>query len=286
MKMYALVLIGGLALAAGPLRADGPTRVETVSFKSTLVGQTLPYNVVLPSDYAQSPDTRYPVLYLLHGLSDHYSTWVLHTNLVEHAARHRVIVVTPEGNNGWYTDSATVAKDKYESYLLEELIPHVQSRYRTLEDGYARGVAGLSMGGYGALKLALKHPDEFAFAASMSGALGAAQFTEKDGGGWPLVWESILQAFGPLGSSTREANDLFGLVKGMSDERVRGLPYLYLDCGTDDGLVRSNLALAGLLTEKRIPHEYRQQPGVHNWELWDKQIREVLELASQKLPRR
>ncbi|HVQ28468.1 MAG TPA: alpha/beta hydrolase-fold protein, partial [Vicinamibacteria bacterium] len=187
---------------------------------------------------------------------------------------------------GWYTDSATVAKDKYESYLLEELIPHVQSRYRTLEDGYARGVAGLSMGGYGALKLALKHPDEFAFAASMSGALGAAQFTEKDGGGWPLVWESILQAFGPLGSPTREHNDLFGLVKGMSDERVRGLPYLYLDCGTDDGLVRSNLALAGLLTEKRIPHEYRQQPGVHNWELWDKQIREVLELASQKLPRR
>lgn len=286
MKSAAFVLLAGLGLATAPLCAEGQGRVETVPFKSTLLGQALPYNVILPLDYAQSPGTRYPVLYLLHGLSDHYSTWVLHTNLVDHLGSLRLIVVTPEGNNGWYTDSATVARDKYESYLFEELIPHVQSRYRTLEDGYARGVAGLSMGGYGALKLALKHPDEFAFAASMSGALGAAQFTEQDGGGWPLVWESIRQAFGPLGSPTREANDLFALVRGLSAERVRDLPYLYLDCGNDDGLVRSNLALAALLVEKKIPHEYRQQPGVHNWELWDQQIREVLALAAHKLPRR
>src|SRR4030095_4148863 len=81
-----------------------------------------------------------------------------------------------EGNNGWYTDSATVASDKYETYILQELIPEVQRRYRTIESRYGRGIAGLSMGGYGALKFGLKHPEMFAFAASMSGALGAASF--------------------------------------------------------------------------------------------------------------
>ncbi len=78
----------------------------------------------------------------------------------------------------------------------------------------------------------------------------------------------------------------FKSTRGLSEERIRGLPYLYLDCGTEDDLVGSNLAFAGLLIEKKIPHEYRQQPGIHNWELWDQQIRVILELAAQKLPRR
>ncbi len=286
MRALIPVLLTTVTFIARPVRAETPSRVETVVLKSAMLGASVSYNVVLPPDYAQSPGTRYPVLYLLHGLSDHYSTWVLRTNLVDHATPYRLIVVTPEGNNGWYTDSATVPADRYESYLLEELIPHAQSRYCTLEEGYARGVAGLSMGGYGALKLALKHPQDFAFAASMSGALGAARYAEKDGGGWPLVWQSVSQAFGPEDSPTRAGNDLFALVRGLSPDRLRGLPYLYLDCGTEDGLVESNLAFAGLLLEKKIPHEYRQEPGVHNWERWDRQIREVLEQAAQKLPRR
>src|ERR1051325_10079811 len=86
-------------------------RVETVRFQSKLVNTTLPYNVILPTDYDPSPTTRYPVLYLLHGLTGHYSDWVERTNVADYASEYRMIIVTPEGNDGWYTDSATVATD-------------------------------------------------------------------------------------------------------------------------------------------------------------------------------
>lgn len=280
------VIAGCVALVAtaATARAESVPRIETVPFKSAMTGMSLPYSVVLPTDYAASPSTRYPVLLVLHGLSDHHSMWLARTNLADHAAPYRLILVTVEGNNGWYTDSATVPSEKYESYLLQDLIPDVQSRYRTIEEGYARGLAGQSMGGYGSLKIALKHPDEFAFAASMSGALRAARYTAEDGGGWGLVWQSIEHAFGPVGSSTREANDLFAIARAARPEQ--GLPFLYLDCGTEDDLVQQNQAFAALLVEKKIAHEYREVPGVHNWDLWDRQIREVLKLAAQKLPRR
>ena len=154
--------------------------VETVQFQSKLVNATLPYNVILPPNYHTSSTTRYPVLYLLHGLTGHYSDWATKTNVADYAAPYRMIVVMPEGKDGWYTDSATVPNDKYESYVLKELIPDVQKRYRTIETRFGRGVAGLSMGGYGALKSGLKSPGTFAFAASMSGALAAPSWTDKD----------------------------------------------------------------------------------------------------------
>ncbi len=145
------------------------TSVETVQFQSKLVNATLPYNVILPPDYRASSATRYPVLYLLHGFGGHYSDWVTRTNVADYAAQYRMIVVMPEGQNGWYTDRAGVATDKYESYILKELIPDVQKRYRTIEARYGRAVAGLSMGGFGALKFGLKSPDTFVFVGSLSG---------------------------------------------------------------------------------------------------------------------
>src|SRR6266480_7310999 len=155
------------------------TSVETVQFQSKLVNATLPYNVVLPPDYRTSSTTRYPVLYLLHGLTGHYSDWLTKTNVADYAAQYRMIVVMPEGKDGWYTDSATVPNDKYESYILRELIPDVEKHYRTIETRFGRGVAGLSMGGYGALKFGLKSPGTFMFAASLSGALAEPSRTEK-----------------------------------------------------------------------------------------------------------
>jgi S-formylglutathione hydrolase FrmB len=281
-----MLLAAALLGSAVPAQSAAPARVEAVPFKSTLLGTSLPYQVILPVDYSASPSTRYPVLYLLHGLSDHAATWIERTNVVEHASAYRLIIVTPEGNNGWYTDSATVPSERYESYLLEELVPDVQRRFRTVEEGYARGIAGLSMGGYGALKMALKHPDEFAFAASMSGALNAARYTAKDSGGWDLIEQSIQRAFGPLESPTRSANDLFALLRGIESTGRTPFAYLYLDCGTEDPFVEQSRAFSALLLEKQIAHEYHQVPGVHNWELWDQRIREVLAVAAAKLPRR
>lgn len=259
-----------------------PASVETVQFRSALVGKTLPYNVVLPKDYQVSRVTRYPTLYLLHGLGGHYSDWLTRTNMANYAAKYRMIVVTPEGNDGWYTDSATVANDKYESYFIRELMPDVQKRYRTIESRYGRGVAGLSMGGYGALKFGLKYPAMFAFAASISGALDAASWPEKDllAG---AIRDSVPRVFGADGSGTRKANDIFELVRTMSGPRLAALPYFYFDCGTDDPVFPSNPQFAALLREKKIPHEYRQLPGNHSWQYWDQQVKEVLRIAAEKL---
>lgn len=262
-------------------RAAGAT-VETVQFHSTLVGKILPYNVVLPADYRTSRNTRYPILYLLHGLSGHYSDWLTRTNVADYAAKYRIIIVMPEGNDGWYTDSATVANDKYESHFIKELLPDVQKRFRTIESRYGRGIAGFSMGGYGALKFGLKYPGTFAFAGSISGALDAASWPEKDlmAG---AIRESITRVFGPDGSETHKANDLFEIVRAMTGARLASLPYFYFDCGTEDFVFGSNPPFAALLREKKIAHEYRQLPGNHNWQYWDQQVQEVLKVAAEKL---
>jgi|ERR1051326_2449553 S-formylglutathione hydrolase FrmB len=259
--------------------------VETIQFQSKLVNATLPYNVILPQDYYISRVTRYPVLYLLHGLSGHYSDWVTHTNIADYATQYRIIVITPEGNDNWYTDSATKTNDKYESYILRELIPDVQKRYRTIETRYGRAVAGLSMGGYGALKFGLKSPGTFIFAASMSGAFDAPHWTETDLKDPGPIRDSVLSVFGAAGSETRKANDIFEIARSLTANRVAGLPYFYLDCGTEDGLIGTNQKFAELLGEKKIAHEYRELPGNHNWAYWDQQVQEVLKIAAQKLQR-
>jgi putative tributyrin esterase len=257
-------------------------RVETVRFQSKLVNTTLPYNVILPADYDAARTTRYPVLYLLHGLTGHYSDWVARTNIADYAVQYRMIVVMPEGNDAWYTDSATIATDKYESYILKELIPDVQQRYRTIEARYARSIAGLSMGGYGAIKFGLKSPATFVFAASMSGAFGVTRFTEKDVG---ALWLASIKLFGPVGSDTRKANDLFEIVENLPSARVSSLPYFYFDCGTEDVplIFPFNRDLAKLMFEKKIPYEFRELPGDHSWAYWDRQVQEILEIAAQKM---
>jgi len=257
--------------------------VQSIQFQSGLLGRTLPYNVILPRDYETSPATRYPVLYLLHGLFGHYSDWITKTNVADYAAQYRMIVVMPEGNNGWYTDSATAPADKYESYILKELIPDVQKRYRTIETRYGRGIAGLSMGGYGALKFGLKSPDTFAFAGSLSGALAAPTWTEDDLKIVPAIRDSLLSVYGPAGSATRKANDIYEIARGLPPESIAGLPYFYLDCGTEDLLINFNQQFATLLREKKISHEYRELPGDHNWAYWDQQVQEILRIAAQKL---
>jgi putative tributyrin esterase len=259
------------------------TPVQTVQLQSKLIGKTLPYNVILPPDYQSSPRSRYPVLYLLHGVSGHYTDWVTRTNLAVYAAEYRMIVVTPEGNDSWYTDSAGTVTEKYESYILQELIPDVDQRFRTIQTRYARGIAGLSMGGYGALKFGLKYPDRFVFAGSLSGATATAAWTEEDLKGMTAIRDSLFGVFGPVGSETRKRNDIFEITRGLTAARIGALPYLYLDCGTEDFLIDMNQKFAALLREKKIPHEYRELPGNHNWDYWDQQVQEVLKIAAQKM---
>ncbi len=237
-------------------------RVETVRFQSKLVNASLPYNVILPADYDASTTTRYPVLYLLHGLTGHYSDWASRSNVADYAQQYRLIVVMPEGNDSWYTNSTTVTTDKYESYILDELIPDVQQRYRTIEARYGRAIAGLSMGGYGAIKFGLKSPQTFAFAGSMSGAFAITTVPEKDLGPLGPV---LMKLFGPMGSETRKANDIFDIVENMPAPRVASLPYFYFDCGTEDPLptvFSSNRDLAKLMSERRSRTSFANCPAI------------------------
>ncbi|MGB8510664.1 MAG: alpha/beta hydrolase family protein [Pyrinomonadaceae bacterium] len=265
-----------VALAAYYYHVESAVRVETVPFKSSLTAKTLPYSVVLPPGYGlvTSRRTRYPVLYLLHGWGSHYDAWLAHTSLARYVAEHQIIVVTPEGENGWYTDSGVAPDDKYETYILQELIPDVERRFRTLNNRAGRGIAGFSMGGYGAVKFGLKYPEMFAFVGSMSGAFDTTRRTDDS---------SIMETFGDAGSATREANDVYKLAREFPAGRFALLPYFYLDCGSADPWLATNRELANVFAERKITHEYRELPGDHVWPYWDRQVREVLRVAEEML---
>ena len=259
--------------------------VDRYELKSSLLGRSVDYRILYPVQY-QYPDKRekrFPVIYLLHGVTGHSSDWLERTRMALYATHHDLFIVMIEGGNGWYTDSATIPTDKYESYILQELIPEVEKRFRISQERDGRAIAGLSMGGYGAVKFGLKRPEMFAVAASMSGAFGAASWTQKDVPNSGPILDSILKTFGPVNSSTRAENDVFKLVRNVPADRISSLPFFYLDCGTEDFLFPFSRELAGLFVERKIPHEYRQLPGDHNWKYWDRQIQEILKLASQRL---
>ena len=252
-------------------------RVETVRLESRALGRAVSYDVVLPPGYDLLTErrTRYTVLYLLHGWGGNHASWLSSTSLKDYAALHRLIIVTPEGGNGWYTDSATEANEKFETYFVEELIPDVERRFRAAPTRAARSVAGNSMGGYGAIKFGLKHPELFALAASTSGAFDAATRTDDD---------SLMRVFGPADSDARSANDIFKLAREFPAERRAALPFLYFDCGTKDPWLASNRALADLLLERGIAHEFRQLPGEHKWGYWDRQLQGILRLTEELAP--
>lgn len=275
LRLAALVLVLLAALAAYYYHYESGVRVETVQLSSALLGRTMPYAVLLPPGYGlvTSRATRYPVLYMLHGWGGRYDSWLTYSSLARYAAEHSLIVVTPEGGRGWYTDGVA-ASDRYESHLLQEVIPDVERRYRTIAERRGRGVAGYSMGGYGALKLGFKHPELFAFAASTSGALDAASRTDD---------ESLTQTFGEPGSAVRAENDLPRLARDFPDARRGALPFFYLDCGLNDPWFAANRDFAALLAERKFAHEYRQRPGEHLWPYWDAQAREILRTASDML---
>jgi S-formylglutathione hydrolase FrmB len=265
-------------------KSKAKPRYETIQFESRLVGATLPYNVILPADYkhGSSKSKRYPVLYLLHGLGGSAADWVsTRARLADYVAQYPFIIVVPEGKDGWYTDGLAPS-EKFESYFVEELIPDVDRRFRTIASREGRAVAGLSMGGYGSMKFALKHPELFAFAASMSGALAAASWT-PDQHIPEFVRPSILRVYGDGGSDVRRDNDIYRLARELTPERAKALPYLYLDCGTEDFLISNSRDFSALLIEKKIAHEFRELPGTHSWPYWNRQVQEVLRLAAQKL---
>ncbi|MEO6052330.1 MAG: alpha/beta hydrolase family protein [Pyrinomonadaceae bacterium] len=275
-----LQTISGLPVQAPRIDSLFP-RFESRELDSKLMGRKMPYRVVFPSGYSSRNETPpFPVVYLLHGLTGHHTNWIDKTKLVDSASKHNFIIVTPEGDNGWYTDSVSTPNDRYESYIIKELIPEIDKTFRTAADRDHRMIAGLSMGGYGSLKFGMKYPEMFSLIGSFSGALGAASFSEKNAG---LIGKGIDAIYGPDDSDTRKANDIFKLVRDLTADRQKSLPFIYQSCGTEDFLIQNNRDFLSLLNEKKIPHEYREHPGIHDWVFWDDQVREFLDLADRRV---
>lgn len=247
---------------------------ETLAATS-LNGKPLPYRVLMPADYEQS-GRRYPVLYLLHGAGGDENDWSVRTNLTAYVANYNLIVVMPGVGNSWYANSAGDPQARYEDAIIRDLVQHIDALYRTIANWHGRAVAGLSMGGAGAMKFALRYPHLFVFAASFSGAFDASR-TNIIGGATDARSQNLLRIFGAHDGDVRKHNDVF-LAANNLKEGTRA-PYLYVSTGANDPLasvVPSNPHFADVLREHKMQYEYHERPGSHDWRFWDAEIEAAL----------
>ena len=250
---------------------------------ASLGGAPLPYRILLPADYEASAG-RYPVLYLLHGADGNEKDWTSRTNLTAYAERYRLIIVMPGVGNSWYANSASDEKARYEDVIIRDLIPYIDGKYRTIGNWHGRAIAGLSMGGFGAMKFALRYPHLFICAASFSGAFDAPRTnivlnpTDERS-------KRLLSIFGPTDGEARRQNDVFELARRIKDGTR--LPYFYVATGSGDQLASvlpANPRFADVLRERKFAYEYHERPGAHDWRFWDTEIKAALERMVSLVP--
>jgi putative tributyrin esterase len=204
-----------------------------------------------------------PVLYLLHGLSDDHTAWLRYTSVERYAAARGLAVVMPAVGRSFYRNEAH--GHRYWDYVSDELPRVVAELFRVSSDPADTFVAGLSMGGYGALKHAFTHPERYAAAASLSGVVRIQGLVDD------LPRPELVERV--FGGDFAPEDDLFALL-----ERAHSLPALYVGCGTEeDALVRQNTALVDALRARGAKPHADFRPGVHEWGLWDAQLRDVVE---------
>ncbi|WP_291649446.1 alpha/beta hydrolase family protein [Clostridium sp.] len=254
-----------------------------VNFFSNVLGINTAMNVILPQQKAnhigmkeEVSSKSYPVLYLLHGMSDDESIWMRRTSIERYASEYGFAVIMPTTGLGWYTD--TTYGLKYWTFISEELPRICKEFFANISDEKEDTfVAGLSMGGYGAFKLALANPKRFKASASISGALNLAsessilRFKENKS-----FWEGI---FGPLENIRGSKNDLFYLsdsIVNNTEIKVEERPKFYLCCGTEDFLYQSNLEMEKKMLDLGLSIESHYLKGNHNWSFWDLEIQNVL----------
>jgi len=298
--------------AEAPAAAPTPSRVVTEHFHSDALGVDKAVVVYLPRNYDAQPSRHWPVYYYLHGLGGNENNWTKNGELDAAADQLALdaIVVMPDGDDGFYIDSAfkidydqcmkdgtglfvpaqqphdatCVRQRNYETYIVKDLIGWTDSHYRTIARREGRGIAGLSMGGFGAMELSLRHQDLFAAAASHSGAIallykgprpfapGKAELV-TDLTGWG-------QAVGPIGVwiqnifssdiASWKAHDVVELATRMPAGKVA----LYIDCGTEDDFALQDNAqyVHEALTAKHVEHEFFLGPGKHDFAFWKARV--------------
>ncbi len=244
----------------------------TINYHSRSLKKASSFNVVFPDD----PATPRPwsVYYLLHGLSDDHTIWMRRTSIERYAGGLPLVVVMPDGGRGWYTNAADGLSD-YEDDLIDDVVGLVDRTFPVRAERAGRAIGGLSMGGYGAVKLGLKHHDRFASVNSHSGALGFPRLpVEKARERTP----EFARVFGT--SAKGGSEDPFAIVERIDHGRI---PAMRIDCGTDDFLIEQNRQFHQHLESLHIPHEYQEFPGSHNWEYWDLHVREALAFHARNL---
>ncbi|WP_128543415.1 alpha/beta hydrolase [Larkinella soli] len=259
-----------LSLALLPLAGWG-ARVDTLEVPSASMNRTLRAAVVLPERYRKTK-RPFPVLYLLHGGTGSFRDWLTKTPdktlLHRLADEYNLIIVTPDGDpTSYYFDSPLEKTSQFETFISRELVEVIDSRFRTVRDRKGRVIAGLSMGGHGALFISSRHPDLYAAAGSMSGVMNINTATWKVP---PEFARSRSENFVKLLGPPKEGDAPYpGYTMVTLADRLKAnqLP-LILDIGVDDFLIETNRDLHRRLTENKTPHDYTERPGAHTWEYW------------------
>jgi enterochelin esterase-like enzyme len=274
MKKIQLILLFVCTIVIGSF-AQGFVKEKQV-IKSTILNKEVHYSIFLPSDYYTS-ERAYPVTYLLHGYGDADDGWIqfgevnrLADDAIKVGKIPPMIIVTPDGFTSFYINTAD-GKLNYEDFFIKELIPHIEKTYKVKAERKYRGIAGLSMGGYGALMYALKYPNLFVAAAPLS----AAVWTDND-----IINLDEGMFNGLFGNSMGKnlkgkdrltpawlSNSPLAIIEKKTKEELSAVSY-WIDCGDDDFLTIGNAQLHIALTNKKVPHEFRMRDGAHNWTYW------------------
>ena len=259
--------------------------IEEQVVKSAVLGRDVKYTIYLPSDY-ESSNRSYPVVYLLHGYTDDNTGWLQFGEINRYADKAiaegtipPMIIVMPNADSSFYINSYD-GKEKYEDFFIKEFMPSIEKSYRIKAQKRYRGVAGLSMGGYGTLIYALKYPELFAAAAPFSAAVlddNAIETMSADG--WKNTFGQLygrnLEGKARLGKDWH-ANSILKIVETKSTDDLKKVRY-WIDCGDDDFLTKGNCLLHIALTEKKVRHEFRVRDGAHTWTYWRTGITDALQ---------
>lgn len=240
----------------------------TLHFRSEVLGLQVAACVILP-DNARGP---LPVFYLLHGLSDDYTIWLRRTRIEVYAEAYPMIIVMPNGFRGFYTNNDN--GPAYADYITKDVVGMIDRTFPTRAERAGRAIGGLSMGGYGALRLGLGYPDLFCSANSHSGALTRGS-VKKNADGIPR----IANVFGTSPAGTD--HDLIVLARKA---KIAGkLPAIRIDCGKKDFLIEENRTYHNALLKMKIDHQYAEFPGEHTWDYWDQHVREAMQFHAGNL---
>ena len=259
-----------------------------VDFFSDVLGMCVEMDVILPQstqgqvgmEGKSSSFGDWPVLYLLHGMSDDHTIWQRRTSIERYVSDYGMAVVMPSTQLGWYTDMAI--GQKWWTYISKELPAIVHDFFPNITTKREKTfAAGLSMGGYGALKCGLCAPETFGAVAALSGGLDVAAICENDKDSQPSIWFNI---FGPGNSVRGSENDLFAAAEKLVKTNIP-LPQIYLWCGSEDFLIQHNRDMRDHLTSLQIPLTYEEAPGDHQWKYWDEKIQTVLKWLPVEQPK-